>query len=89
MNIVFAQQIHRNENIIHIPEHQSPFLGIAILLLDECRRMVSPVTTGVKVVRSVVPIVERKAITLDIRQFSLENNMETGSDSNSPGHQSK
>lgn len=65
MNIVLTQQVHRNKDVIHIPEHKSALLSIAILLLDECCRMVSPVTTRVKMMRSVVPIVEGEAITLD------------------------
>lgn len=87
MNIVLAQQVHRNEDVINVPEHKSALLSIAIFLLDECCRMISPVTTGVKMMRSVVPIVERKAVTLDIVSITRKHGDRV--ESNSPGRQSK
>lgn len=58
VSVVFAQQIHSNEDVVNVPEDQGPFLGIAVFALDECHRVISPVATRIQVVRSVVPIVE-------------------------------
>lgn len=64
--IVFAQQVHSNEDVVDVSEDQSPFLCIAVFALDKCYRVISPVATRVQVVRSVVPIVKGVSIALNL-----------------------
>lgn len=64
MQIVLAEQVHGDEDVIHIAEDQRFLLGIAILLLEECLGVVAPVATGVQVVGSMVSIVKGEAVAL-------------------------
>lgn len=64
MKVVLAQQVHGNEDKVHVSKHQGPFLRIALPALDERDWVVSPMAAGVQVVRCVVAVVEGEAITL-------------------------
>lgn len=64
MFVVLAEQVHGNEDIVHVAEHQGIFLGIAVLLFKEGDRVVSPMAARVEVVGRVVSIIERESVTL-------------------------
>lgn len=64
MQIVLAQQVDRDENIVNVAEDQGAFLCITRLLLHKRSRVVPPVAAGVQVVRRVVSIIEGKSVTL-------------------------
>lgn len=83
--VVLPKQVHSNENVIDISEDQSIFLSIEVLLLKESDRVISPVTTRVQVVRSVVAVIERESVTLIF--VSLSSYMLKQAGKNSPGHQ--
>lgn len=56
--------MHRDEDIVDIPEHQGFFIGVAVLLLHKCRRVVSPVPAWIQVMRGVVAVIEGEAVAL-------------------------
>lgn len=64
MNIILAQQVHSNENVVHVTEYKGPLFGVALSLLDEGCWVVSPVAAGVKVMGGVVAVVEGEAVAL-------------------------
>lgn len=84
--IVLPKQVHSDEDIIDISEDQGILPGIAILLLEESDRMISPMATGVEVVRGVVAIVERESVTL--YSMSKEQKEQKEFSPNLPEHQS-
>jgi len=64
VDIVLAQQVHGDENIVDVSEDQCPFLGILIPPLEECHWVISPVATRVQMVRRVVSIIEGVTVAL-------------------------
>ena len=66
MQIILAKQMDRDEDIIDVSEHQSLLFGIAIFLFDKGHWVISPVAARVQMVRGVITIVERKAVTLGL-----------------------
>lgn len=64
VDIVLAQQVHGDENVVDVSEDQCPFLGISFPALDKCHRVISPVATRVQVVRCVVSVIEGVPVAL-------------------------
>lgn len=59
----------RDHQVIDVLEDQGTFRRIFVLSLQEADRVVSPMSTGIQVVRCVVSIIKTEAITLSINQI--------------------
>lgn len=68
IQIVFLQQFHRQHHVVNIPKYQRAFPSISQLLLDECGRMLSPMTPGVEMMRCMVSVIITVSITLRERK---------------------
>ena len=64
MHVVLLQNLDRNENKVYVAKHQGTLLGITLLLPDKGTWVVSPVATGIQMMRSMVAVIEREAIAL-------------------------
>lgn len=63
--VVFRQQPIRDLDIINVVKYQCPLGLVLVLGLDDGRRVVTPVTPAVQVVRGVVAVIEAVTVTLD------------------------
>lgn len=64
MHVVLLQNLDRNENKVYVAKHQGTLLGITLLLSDKGTWVVSPVATGIQMMRSMVAVIKREAIAL-------------------------
>ena len=62
MIIVFSQDSKRYHEIVDVAKDKSVLLGVCVLLLQERKRMISPVAPWVQVVGRMVAIIEAEAV---------------------------
>ena len=67
MKVVFAQEVDGDENVVDIAEDEGSFFRIPIFTLHKCYRVISPMATGVQMMRGMVTIVEGVPVALEFR----------------------
>jgi hypothetical protein len=71
MLIVLQQEPNGDHQVVDVVKDQCAFLGVGVLLVEECLWMVTPVTQWVEVVRGMVPIVEAVTVALSLTVSSM------------------
>lgn len=64
MLIVLHQEPDSDHEVVDVVEDQCTLLGVCLLLMEECLRVVPPVAQGVEVVGRMIPIVEAVSVAL-------------------------
>ncbi len=64
VRVVFLKQFEGHHEVIYVVENERPAIAVCLLGLQEMDRLLSPVSTWIQMMGSMVAVVEAKAIAL-------------------------